>query len=50
MGISGGAVLPLCYGLLADHFDNQSAYWMMIPCYSFILFYALKGHKIRQWS
>ena len=50
MGISGGAVLPLCYGFLADHFDNQSAYWMMLPCYSFILFYALKGHKIRQWS
>jgi len=50
MGISGGAVLPLCYGLLADHFDSQSAYWMMIPCYSFILFYALKGHKIRKWS
>jgi FHS family L-fucose permease-like MFS transporter len=50
MGISGGAVLPLCYGLLADHFDNQSAYWMMLPCYGFILFYALKGHKIRKWS
>ena len=50
MGISGGAVLPLLYGVLAEHFDSQAAYWMMLPCYGFILFYALKGHKIRKWS
>lgn len=50
MGISGGAVLPVMYGYLAEHFDSQSAYWMMLPCYGFILFYALKGHKIRHWS
>ena len=49
MGISGGAVLPVLYGFLAEHFDSQSAYWMMLPCYGFILFYALKGHKIRMW-
>ncbi|MCF2948934.1 sugar MFS transporter [Paraglaciecola aquimarina] len=50
MGISGGAVLPMLYGFLAEHFDGQSAYWMMLPCYGFILFYALKGHKIRAWK
>ena len=50
MGISGGAILPVIYGFLAEHFDSQSAYWMMLPCYGFILFYALKGHKIRKWS
>lgn len=50
MGISGGAILPMLYGLLSDHFDGQSAYWMMLPCYGFILFYALKGHKIRSWN
>jgi glucose/galactose transporter len=50
MGISGGALLPVLYGFLAEHFNSQSAYWMMLPCYGFILFYALKGHKIRKWS
>lgn len=50
MGISGGAVLPMVYGLLAESWDSQSAYWMMLPCYGFILFYALKGHKIRHWK
>lgn len=49
MGISGGAILPVCYGYFAQSFSSQSAYWMMIPCYGFILFYALKGHKLRAW-
>lgn len=51
MGISGGAILPLIYGLLAESISSpQNAYRIMIPCYLFILFYALKGHKIKRWS
>lgn len=46
MAISGGAVLPLIYGALTDAFDAQSAYWLLVPCYGFILFFAVKGHKI----
>lgn len=49
MGISGGALLPLIYGLLSEAINGQSAYWMMLPIYSYILFYALKGHKIKNW-
>lgn len=45
--IVGGAVLPLVYGALADAFDQRHAYWMVIPCYLIITFYAFKGHKIR---
>lgn len=47
MGISGGAILPLIYGGLSDNFGGQQAYWIMLPCYLFILFYAVKGHKLR---
>ena len=50
MGISGGALLPLVYGLLSESINGQSAYWMMLPIYSFILFYAIKGHKIKSWN
>lgn len=51
MGISGGALLPLLYGILVEASGNaQSAYWIMLPCYVFIIFYAVKGHKLRQWS
>lgn len=46
MAISGGAVLPLLYGAFTDSFNSQQAYWLMVPCYLFILFFAVKGHKI----
>ncbi|MRX46581.1 sugar MFS transporter [Pedobacter puniceum] len=47
MGIAGGAVIPLLYGALTDAFNAQQAYWIMVPCYLFIWFYAVKGSKIR---
>ena len=47
MAIAGGAILPLFYGRLADMFDPQQAYWIVIPCYIYILFFATKGYKIR---
>lgn len=50
MGISGGAIFPLIYGALSQGSGNaQTSYWIMLPCYGFILFYALKGHKIQHW-
>jgi MFS transporter, FHS family, L-fucose permease len=47
MGIAGGAILPLIYGALADSINPQQAYWIMVPCYLFILYYAMAGHKVR---
>lgn len=50
MGISGGAILPLIFGKLAQSSgDMQAAYIMGLPLYLFILFYAVKGHKMRSW-
>jgi FHS family L-fucose permease-like MFS transporter len=50
MMISGGALLPLVYGSIADSIgDTQSAYAIMIPCYLFILYYATIGHKKSSW-
>ena len=57
MGIVGGAVLPLIFGLLVDLFksgrvstvsDYQSAYWIFIPAYLFIFYFATLGYKIRK--
>lgn len=51
MGIAGGAILPLVYGAVADSETGpQQAYWVMLPCYAFILFFALKGHRLHRWS
>lgn len=49
MAIAGGAVLPKIYGALADmpRIGHQQAYWIMVPCYLFIGWYALSGHKRR---
>jgi glucose/galactose transporter len=46
MGNLGGALLPLLYGRLADVVNPQMAYLIVIPCYFFILYYAISGHKV----
>ena len=48
MGIAGGAILPLLYGKLVAVAGNQQAYWMPIPIYIFIFYFALFGNKIRK--
>ena len=46
MAIAGGALIPLLYGKLADIFSTQAAYWLCLPCYLVIMFYAFRGYKI----
>lgn len=46
MGIAGGAILPLVYGGLSELMGNQAAYWLMLPCYMFIFYYALIGCRL----
>ena len=51
MGIAGGALLPLVFGVVADSSgDPRAAYWLMLPCYAFVLYYAVAGHRKRSWS
>lgn len=49
MAIAGGAILPLAWGKLADIYSSQLAYWVLIPCYLFILYFATKGYKLKSW-
>ena len=46
MAIAGGALVPLLYGSLVDQFGNQQAYWLLLPCYLMILYYASYGHLV----
>lgn len=46
MGIAGGAVIPLAYGKLAEVFSTTEAYWIAFPCYLFLLYYAIRGHRV----
>jgi MFS transporter, FHS family, L-fucose permease len=45
MAIAGGALLPLTYGKLAVTFSTQTAYWICVPAYCIIMYYAFIGHK-----
>jgi MFS transporter, FHS family, L-fucose permease len=63
MGIVGGALFPLLYGMLSESTANayigsgiapeeakataaRYSYWIMIPCYFYLFFYAVKGYKV----
>ena len=47
MGIAGGAVIPLLYGQLSQQIGFQAAFMaVMLPCYAFILYFAMSGHKV----
>lgn len=50
MGISGGAVLPLVYGGIADSIGStQKAYWILVPLYIYMLYFGFAGHKKKSW-
>jgi MFS transporter, FHS family, L-fucose permease len=47
MGIAGGALLPQIYPLISPSLGPSSAFfWIVAPCYAYILFYAVKGHNV----
>jgi glucose/galactose transporter len=47
MGIAGGAVLPQLYARIVPTLGPASAFfWIVAPCYAYILFYATKGHML----
>ena len=50
MGLCGNAILPLFYGHFADKFDVRVAYWVLFPCYLYLVYYAVYGHKVRRWK
>ena len=49
MGLCGNAVTPLIYGALADHRNVHDAYLILLPCYLYLVFFALYGHKLKHW-
>ena len=49
MGLCGNALIPLGYGWLADRHGAQGGYWILLPCYLYLTYYAVSGHKKREW-
>lgn len=46
--VVGGAIIPLLQGFLADRFGYQVSFLVVLLCYAYLLFFALRGHEIRQ--
>ena len=49
MGLCGNAFLPLIYGWVADNFGLRVGYWVLVPCFLYLIFYAAVGHSIEHW-
>jgi fucose permease len=50
MGLSGSAVMPLIYGYFADVYNPQIAYWVILPCYIYLVYYAYFGYRVKKWG
>lgn len=50
MGLVGNAILPMIYGRIADTSGVRQAYWVLIPCFLYLIFYAVYGYKITSWK
>ena len=49
MGIAGGAIIPRLFATLKEQFPFQTVFLLiMAPCYLYILYYSLRGHRIGQ--
>lgn len=46
MALSGSAILPLIYAACVDSSGSlQISYWLLIPCFLYMIFYAFKGYQ-----
>jgi glucose/galactose transporter len=50
MGLCGSAITPIIYGAFADKYNPHDAYWILLPCYLYLLYYAFYGYRVRSWS
>ncbi|VBB48558.1 conserved membrane hypothetical protein [uncultured Paludibacter sp.] len=50
MGLCGSAIIPLIYSTISVKTDMRTAYWILVPCFAYLVFYAVYGYKINSWK
>ena len=50
MALASSGVFPLVYASAALRTGTQQAYWFMIPCFVFLLYYSVRGYKHESWT
>jgi MFS transporter, FHS family, L-fucose permease len=49
MGIVGGGLVPKLFATLKQHYNFQLVFMaLMVPCYLYILYYGVRGHRVGQ--
>lgn len=53
MALCGSAIMPIVYnafvGEVVSFASMKNAYWILIPCFAYIVWYGAKGYKIKSW-
>jgi FHS family L-fucose permease-like MFS transporter len=44
--VVGGALIPVAQGFLADTFGYQRSFAIILVCYAYVLYFALRGHRL----
>lgn len=50
MALCGNAIVSLLYGLMTDYMSLQASYWLLLPCFAYMIYYAVWGYKVEHWS
>ncbi|MGI6074680.1 MAG: sugar MFS transporter [Fermentimonas sp.] len=54
MALCGSALMPLIYNAFVSDvptFESmKTAYWVLIPCFAYIVWYGVRGFRIDSWS
>jgi MFS transporter, FHS family, L-fucose permease len=46
--VVGGAIVPEMQGFLADRFGYQHSFVVVLLCYAYLVYFAVRGYRIRQ--
>lgn len=49
MALCGNAIMPMVYGYFADTIGLKEAYFVLIPCYAYLIYYSFHGFKTKKW-
>ncbi len=51
MALCGNAIMPQIYAYVADSTHSlQAGYWVLIPCFVYLIWYAVWGFRITSWK
>lgn len=50
MALCGNAIMPQIYAAISEKTSLHTGYWILIPCYLYLIWYAVWGYRITTWK